>query len=62
MECLQAQAKFYGEAMQDQQIGHPQKHELKYNVEVDHHIAQDVEEELVPSAVVFSELHGILVS
>lgn len=46
--------------MQDQQLEHLQKHELKYNVEVDHHIAQDVAEELVPSAVVFSELHGIL--
>lgn len=46
--------------MQDQQLGHLQKHELKYSVEVDPHIAQDVEEELVPSAVVFSILHGIL--
>lgn len=45
--------------MQDQQREHLQKHELKYNVEVDPHIAQDVGEELVPSAVKFSKLHGI---
>lgn len=46
--------------MLDQQLEHLQKHELKYNAEVDPHIAQDVGGELAPSAVVFSELHGIL--